>query len=127
MSSVQQNSEIKLPETIQNTISGPTVTSTSSILNTTTKAVVSNTISSTNNIKPIGTNLQNNYGSSPSVSVHQPRQQQQTSEKTSVTTTPRTSTRRLHVSNIPFRFREADLRSLLGVSLMRLTCYFVSV
>uniref|UniRef100_A0A094ZFQ1 RNA binding protein fox-1 1 n=1 Tax=Schistosoma haematobium TaxID=6185 RepID=A0A094ZFQ1_SCHHA len=114
VSSVQQNSEIKLPETIQNTISGPTVTSTSSILNTTTKAVVSNTISSTNNIKPIGTNLQNNYGSSPSVSVHQSRQQQQTSEKTSVTTTPRTSTRRLHVSNIPFRFREADLRSLLG-------------
>ncbi|CAH8607953.1 unnamed protein product [Schistosoma curassoni] len=114
VSSVQQNSEIKLPETIQNTISGPTVPSTSSILNTTTKAVVPNTISSTNNIKPIGTNLQNNYGSSPSVSVHQSRQQQQTSEKTSVTTTPRTSTRRLHVSNIPFRFREADLRSLLG-------------
>ncbi|CAI2732184.1 unnamed protein product [Schistosoma spindalis] len=114
VSSVQQNSEMKLPETIQNTISEPTVTSTSSILNTTAKAVVSNTISSINNIKPIGTNLQNNYGSSPSVSVHQLRQQQQTSEKTSVNTTPRTSTRRLHVSNIPFRFREADLRSLLG-------------
>ncbi|VDO64747.1 unnamed protein product, partial [Schistosoma margrebowiei] len=114
VSSVQQNSEIKLPETNQNTLSEPTVTSTSSILNTTTKVVVSNTISSTNNIKSIGTNLQNNYGSSPSVSVHQPRQQQQTSEKTSANTTPRTSTRRLHVSNIPFRFREADLRSLLG-------------
>lgn len=24
--------------------------------------------------------------------------------------------KRLHVSNIPFRFREADLRNLLGVS-----------
>ncbi|TGZ70025.1 hypothetical protein CRM22_003405 [Opisthorchis felineus] len=29
-------------------------------------------------------------------------------------TSPTTSPRRLHVSNIPFRFREADLRSLLG-------------
>ena len=25
--------------------------------------------------------------------------------------------KRLHVSNIPFRFREADLRNLLGVSI----------
>ena len=27
-----------------------------------------------------------------------------------------TGPKRLHVSNIPFRFREADLRNLLGVS-----------
>uniref|UniRef100_A0A3Q0KMY6 Putative ataxin 2-binding protein (Hexaribonucleotide binding protein 1) n=2 Tax=Schistosoma mansoni TaxID=6183 RepID=A0A3Q0KMY6_SCHMA len=114
VSSVQQNSDIKLPETIQNTVSGSTVTSTSSLLNATSKDVVSNTVSSTNNIKPVGTNSHKNYGSSPSVSVQQLRQQQQTSEKTSVNTIPRTSTRRLHVSNIPFRFREADLRSLLG-------------
>ena len=35
--------------------------------------------------------------------------QQQTSSST-------LSPKRLHVSNIPFRFREADLRALLGVS-----------
>lgn len=28
-----------------------------------------------------------------------------------------TGPKRLHVSNIPFRFREADLRQLLGVSI----------
>lgn len=31
--------------------------------------------------------------------------------------------KRLHVSNIPFRFREADLRQLLGVSFCELTCF----
>ncbi len=31
-----------------------------------------------------------------------------------------TGPKRLHVSNIPFRFREADLRQLLGVSLFTL-------
>ena len=29
---------------------------------------------------------------------------------------PNVGPKRLHVSNIPFRFREADLKSLLGVS-----------
>lgn len=31
---------------------------------------------------------------------------------------------RLHVSNIPFRFREADLRALLGVSYLPLLSRF---
>ena len=38
---------------------------------------------------------------------------------TTVTPTPSgAGPKRLHVSNIPFRFREADLRNLLGVSLL---------
>ena len=32
--------------------------------------------------------------------------------------------KRLHVSNIPFRFREADLRNLLGVSVCFTTVTF---
>ncbi|CAH8297316.1 unnamed protein product, partial [Schistosoma turkestanicum] len=123
ISGVQLNSDVEVAETIQTTISGPTISSTSSFLN------VSSTINSSNNnnnLKSSVTNFQNNYGSSLNVTVRQhkqlqqqqqqqPPQQQQTSEKTlNNNTTPGISTRRLHVSNIPFRFREADLRSLLG-------------
>ncbi|TNN11608.1 RNA binding protein fox-1 [Schistosoma japonicum] len=116
-SSVHLNSDLKVPETVvENTNCGLVVTSTSTFLNTTVKSILSNTIGSSNNPKPVVTNFQNNYGSSSNVSGHQQKHQQhqQTSEKTVNNNTSGTSTRRLHVSNIPFRFREADLRSLLG-------------
>ncbi|KAH8874073.1 RNA binding protein fox-1 like [Schistosoma japonicum] len=117
VSSVHLNSDLKVPETVvENTNCGLVVTSTSTFLNTTVKSILSNTIGSSNNPKPVVTNFQNNYGSSSNVSGHQQKHQQhqQTSEKTVNNNTSGTSTRRLHVSNIPFRFREADLRSLLG-------------
>lgn len=45
---------------------------------------------------------------------------EQSSAQQGTTTTPNSvGPKRLHVSNIPFRFREADLKSLLGVSV----CY----
>lgn len=45
---------------------------------------------------------------------------EQSSAQQGTTTTPNSvGPKRLHVSNIPFRFREADLKSLLGVSLPR--------
>lgn len=43
---------------------------------------------------------------------------EQSSAQPGTTTTPNSvGPKRLHVSNIPFRFREADLKSLLGVSI----------
>lgn len=44
--------------------------------------------------------------------------QQQT--QSSETTENKTQPKRLHVSNIPFRFRDPDLRQMFGVS----TCFF---
>ena len=40
----------------------------------------------------------------------------ETATSQSSTQASATGPKRLHVSNIPFRFREADLRNLLGVS-----------
>ena len=40
-----------------------------------------------------------------------------TSTAQSIAALATTGPKRLHVSNIPFRFREADLRQLLGVSI----------
>lgn len=61
--------------------------------------------------------------SSPSLTNADHADQQQQDGETTVTSPggATLSPKRLHVSNIPFRFREADLRALLGVSFVWLS------
>ncbi|CAH8863503.1 unnamed protein product [Trichobilharzia szidati] len=118
------NDESAIPKTVQNASFESSISSPASVLSTTVKTVVvSSTINSCDTSKPTTTitdtsvNLQNSHESSSTHPGHQQRQQQQKqqTEKGSVNNTSTgSSPRRLHVSNIPFRFREADLRSLLG-------------
>ncbi|VDP97427.1 unnamed protein product [Trichobilharzia regenti] len=128
VSGAELNDESARPKAEHNTSFESSISSPASVLSTPVKTVVvSSTINSCNTSKLATTitdtsvNLQNSHESSSTHPGHQQRQQQhqqqpkQQTEKGSVNNTSTgSSPRRLHVSNIPFRFREADLRSLLG-------------
>ena len=72
--------------------------------------VSNNVISTSNSNSPTVTNIINNNGG-PLLPAPNPQ------------TTPK----RLHVSNIPFRFRDPDLRNMFGVSLKYISFYMSEV
>ncbi|CAH8583655.1 unnamed protein product, partial [Heterobilharzia americana] len=102
------------------TSSESTISLPSSFLNTAVETVVSRTISTSDNLKSAtnttSVDLQSSCDASSTISGNQQQQEPKISEKGQISYNAfsATSPRRLHVSNIPFRFREADLRSLLG-------------